>query len=250
MTLTHTTLGSLSCQVLHEAGPSARPELCVVLCHGYGAPGGDLVPLGPELLRRHPALAGRVRFIFPEAPLSMGPGYGDARAWWHLDLERMAALQRGEPGDFSKLKAETPEGLPKARRLLIALIDELSRQMGVPLSRILLGGFSQGAMLATDVSLRLEEAPAGLAVLSGTLICEQDWVKRAPTRKGLRVLQSHGRQDPILPFEVAQSLRELLVHAGLEVEFIPFDGPHTIAGEALDRLGALIAGALPGRAGG
>ncbi len=100
---------------------------------------------------------------------------------------------------------------------------------------MILGGFSQGAMLATDVALRLEEAPAGLIIWSGTLISEPEWRKRAPARRGLGVFQSHGRQDPLLPFLRAVALRDLLIEAGLEVDFLAFDGEHTIPLEALER---------------
>jgi phospholipase/carboxylesterase len=105
---------------------------------------------------------------------------------------------------------------------------------------VVLGGFSQGAMVTTDLALRQDEAPAALVILSGTLLTEAEWRTRAPRRKGLSVLQSHGRQDPILPFDDAVALRELLQEAGLSVDFLPFDGPHSIPEEALDRLGALL----------
>jgi len=105
---------------------------------------------------------------------------------------------------------------------------------------VVLGGFSQGAMVTTDLALRQDEAPAALVILSGTLLAESEWRARAVRRKGLRVLQSHGRQDPILPFAEAVLLRDLLQESGLAVEFLPFDGPHTISEEALDRLGALL----------
>ena len=72
-----TTLGDLSCHVLLEREPG-QPEGAVVLCHGFGAGGDDLVPLHRELCGLDPRLE-RQRFIFPEAPLSLGPG---SRAWW------------------------------------------------------------------------------------------------------------------------------------------------------------------------
>ena len=90
-------------------------------------------------------------------------------------------------------------------------------------------------MVATDVALRLEEAPAGLLIFSGSLISEPEWRKRAPSRRGLKVLQSHGTQDPLLPFERAVALRDLLIDAGLEVDFLSFEGGHTIPAEALER---------------
>jgi phospholipase/carboxylesterase len=205
----------------------------VVLCHGFGAPGDDLVPLGAAFFERRPELAARARFVFPEAPLSLEQlGLPFGRAWWQIDLDRVAAAR--DPESIRRLSQETPEGLPRARRLLLGLLEELRRSTEGP-TKFLLGGFSQGAMLATDVGLRLDEAPAGLIIWSGTLVSEGEWRKRAPARRGLSVFQSHGAQDPLLPFQRAMALRDLLVEAGLEVEFLAFDGVHAIPIEVLDR---------------
>jgi len=237
MQATRTTLGGLRCVASQAtAGP---PSLLVVLCHGFGAPGEDLVPLAPELCRRRPELES-ARFLFPAAPLSLGwTGTGEGLAWWMIDVERLMA------GGTSELRAEVPKGLPKARRMLRELVDVATRQAGLPLSRTVLGGFSQGAMLATDVALRLEEAPAGLCVLSGTPIAEAEWRRLAPARRGLGVLQTHGRQDPLLPFSLAEALRDLLAGAGMEVDFRAFDDGHTIPPEALGALGDFLARRLP-----
>ncbi len=240
-----TELGGLRCEVLDATG-EGRPELLVVLCHGYGAPGDDLVPLGEELLSVAPAILGRVRFLFPQAQLDLSEqGMPEGRAWWHIDMQRLMLMQQSPADGIARLQQESPPDAPRSRRLLMALVEEASRQAGVPLSRVVLGGFSQGAMLATDVALRLEEAPAALGLFSGTLILRPEWEKRAAHRRGLRVFQTHGEQDPILPFSNAVALRELLVQAGLEVEFLPFRGGHTIAGPALRRFAALIEGCLP-----
>src|SRR5436309_2302056 len=75
-------------------------------------------------------------------------------------------------------KAE-PEGMAKARAMMLKLVDELVAQTGLPLGKIVLGGFSQGAMISTDVALRLEEAPRALAILSGTLLIEDAWRAKA-----------------------------------------------------------------------
>src|SRR3954447_13802462 len=84
-------LGGLSCQIFPES-EGGKPEGAVVLCHGFGAPGDDLVPLYGELLHLQPELA-RQRFIFPEAPLSLGPG---SRAWWLIDFEGLERVNRGD----------------------------------------------------------------------------------------------------------------------------------------------------------
>jgi phospholipase/carboxylesterase len=230
-----TELGELTCRVVG----AREPRLLVVLCHGYGAPGTDLVPLASEILHLRPELAEQVRFLFPEAPTTLPGFFAEARAWWHIDVSRYEAAMRS--GTLRDMRTEIPEGLPPSRRLLMGLIDAAQRETGLPMSRVVLGGFSQGAMLATDVTLRSEEAPAALVALSGTLLCEDEWRPRAAARAGLQVLQSHGRMDPILPFEAAEWLRDLFVESGMKVNFIPFDSVHTIPSEALVALAALIA---------
>ncbi len=235
-----TRLGGLDAIVL-EPQDREKVVVNVVLSHGFGAPGEDLVGLGPELSHVAPELRDTVRFVFPAAPLSLAElGYAGGRAWWHLDMERLA-LGR----DWDTYVDEVPEGLPKARRLYLALLEELEAGTKIPLSRTVLGGFSQGAMLSTDVALRTEEAPLGLCVLSGALISRAAWEERAPKRAGLPVFQSHGRQDPILPYEVSERLRALFEGSGMPVRHEPFSGPHTIPVSVLQKLGAWLMERLP-----
>jgi phospholipase/carboxylesterase len=239
-----TRLGPLEARVFQPGG-SVRPELALVLCHGFGASGTDLVPLGAEVLARTPALGNRVRFVFPAAPLALGgPFGGEARAWWPIDFEAHLALRASGQEGRARLRAHVPEGLTHARRQLASCVEAVAQTSGLPLSRIVLGGFSQGSMVSCDLALRQDEAPAALVLFSCTLLAEAEWRARAPRRQGLKVLQSHGKQDPILPFADAVALRELLEQAGLKVDFLAFDGPHTIPEEALDRLGALLLGLL------
>jgi phospholipase/carboxylesterase len=235
-----TRLGPLEARVVQPVG-GVPPELIVVLCHGFGASGTDLVPLAAEVLAKRPEVGNRVRFVFPAAPLTLtGFGGGQLRAWWPIDFEALMAQRAAGPSGRAALRARVPDGLPQARRQLAACLAAVAQTSGLPAGRVVLGGFSQGAMLATDLALRQDEAPAALVILSGTLLAEEEWRTRAVRREGLAVLQSHGRQDPILPFADAVALRDLLQEAGLGVDFLSFDGGHTIPEEALDRLGALL----------
>ena len=124
------------------------------------------------------------------------------------------------------------------------MIDHLREQTGLPLSRFVLGGFSQGSMLATDVCLRLDESIGGLLVYSGTLLVEPEWRELAPRRRGLRVLQSHGTIDSLLPFEAATWLRDLFESAGADIEFLEFPGVHTIPAEAVVSSARMVADVL------
>jgi phospholipase/carboxylesterase len=205
----------------------------VVLLHGFGAPGDDLVPLWPLLNAPQ-----GTRFAFPEGPLSLRMGFGESRAWWMLDLE---AIQRdqaaGRRRDHSR---EVPNGLTEARTSMIASLTEIERRLGGDPRKTVLGGFSQGAMLALDVALRTDRPFAGLALLSGTLVAKQEWIPLMPKRRGLRVLQSHGNADALLPFFLAEQLRDLLSQAGLTVEWIAFRGSHEIPDVVLKRLGSFL----------
>lgn len=223
-------LAGLNCRIVGGDRADVQPEAVVVLCHGFGAGGNDLVPLAGELLRLRPAYRDRTLFVFPEGPLTI-PEIPGGRCWWPIDL---AALQlAAETGTFREMRQDCPPMLPEARKLLSGLVDELKSRTEVPLSRFLLGGFSQGSMLATDVSLRLDGSVGALAIYSGTLVVEPEWRELAPRRNGLRVLQSHGTTDPLLPFRAAEWLRDLLESAGADVRFLSFPGPHTIPAEAV-----------------
>lgn len=230
MSFEQRTVGDLTCRLVGP-DPSDRPlQACVVLCHGYGAGGDDLVPLASEFARRNPQLGDQVLFVFPQGPLTIDAVPG-GRAWWPIDL---AALQlAGERGELRQLRQECPPRLPHARQEVMAVIEQLQEETGLPLSRFVLGGFSQGSMLATDVALRLDESVGGLLVYSGTLLVEPEWQNLAPRRRGLRVVQSHGTIDQLLPFEAATWLRDLLESAGAQVEFLSFPGMHTIPPEAV-----------------
>jgi phospholipase/carboxylesterase len=143
------------------------------------------------------------------------------------------AIAAGVDRDLSK---DVPEGLAEAR----AAVNEMLDALAAP--KLVLGGFSQGAMLSLDVALRNPSRKlAGLVQLSGTLIAEQEWRPLLKGRQGLAVYQAHGRADAILPFGAAERLRDLLAKEGeMNVEFDPFHGPHTIPLQTLKRLSTWI----------
>ena len=88
--------------------------MVVVLCHGFGAPGDDLVPIGQELAREVPSVGQSVRFVFPQAPLSLdASGWGDARAWWMIDMIKLQLAQ--QTGQMRDLRTEKPAGMAEAR---------------------------------------------------------------------------------------------------------------------------------------
>jgi phospholipase/carboxylesterase len=230
-------LGELTARVTggtDREGGGDGPVL--VLFHGFGAPGTDLVPLYRTL-----EVPPEIRFVFPAAPIALDPRAPEEfapRAWWPIDMLGMQqALARGRGAELARDK---PPGLDEARELVTGLLAALEKELAAPLERVVLGGFSQGAMLACDVALRSPRSPAGLVLLSGAPIAVPEWQTLAPARKGLPVLMSHGRSDPVLPFAGGEYLRDLLRDAGLLVDFIAWNGGHGVPDGVLQRLGPFL----------
>ena len=207
----------------------------VVLMHGFGAPGTDLVGLWRVL-----DVPSEVRFAFPEAPNGI-PGMPGARAWWMLDLARREAeIAKGPRSNAD----EVPEGMEQATDSVVAMLDELRAELSVSDSQLIVGGFSQGSMVACDAVFTRSVRPAGLVVLSGTPLDFASWKAGMPLRRGMRVLQSHGEQDPLLSFDAALDLRNAMRDSGLEIDWIPFRGGHEIPFPVLEGLSGFIRGVL------
>lgn len=239
MHLTSETIGGLSCRLVHAFPTSHQPRLAVILNHGFGAPGDDLVDLGPWLIESSERIEAQCLFVFPAAPVDMGPlGLPGGRAWWPINMAQLAEIN--QTGDYEQLARLQPPGMRSASDQLLNLIRELQQRLQMPESALVLGGFSQGAMVSTDVVLRHQLQPALLTLFSGTLLCRDEWSSLAADHPGCRVLQSHGRQDPILPLTPARQLHQLLTEAGFQAEFAEFSGPHTIPLSVLQRFGECL----------
>ncbi len=219
-----------------SSGKPGQPQAAAIFCHGFGAPGTDLVPVAGELRAVGGPALDAMRFIFPAAPLELDPDY-DGRCWWPINMDRMmAALAAGK---LSELADFVPEQLPECRGMIRGVIEWCGKQHGIPAERILLGGFSQGAMLAADVALSLGGAVGGLCLWSGMLINQREWKRWAAAAKTLRVVQSHGTLDPVLPFACGEQLRQMLDENGHAVEFVRFQGYHQIPQPAIEAAGRL-----------
>ncbi|PJZ44305.1 alpha/beta hydrolase [Leptospira brenneri] len=216
------SLGPL--QVLRVQGDPDAPT--VVMFHGYGASAFDLYPIHEVLVTDQ-----KFNWVFPHGHLSVPlmPGYS-GRAWFPID---MAALEEAiRKNDFRNFADKDPEGMDVARQAAYLMLDAL----GVPWNNLILGGFSQGAMLATDLTLRKEELSKGLTILSGALVNESLWKELAPKKSALRFFQSHGEFDPILGYANAKKLEKLLRNSGLIGEFIAFNGGHEIPAPVIQGL--------------
>lgn len=227
-----TKLGPLTVRIVGGTdGRGGGDGPVVVLMHGFGASGDDLVGLA-DMLR----VPKSTRFVFPEAPHALPPamgGYG--RMWWPIDMERLARAMAGGPS--RDMRSEDPAGLCASRELLLETLAVLRAEWRVPEGGLVLGGFSQGSMLACDVVLRTDTAVDALVVLSGTMLAEDEWREGMTKRAGLPVFQSHGTVDTLLPFDLAKELSTAFEQHDMPTRWVPFRGGHEIPMPVLAELG-------------
>ena len=224
---TTATYSGLKCRIIDSLPAGQSPSKMVVLCHGFGAPGDDLAAFGPHLIGSSESIAETCRFVFPEAPIDLGPmGMPGGRAWWPINMSQLAEINQTR--DYEKLSSIVPPGMRDASTQLHLAIQEIMAAGSAAGASLVLGGFSQGAMISTDVVLHHRLEPSQLVLFSGTLLCRDEWTAAAASHPGCPVLQSHGRQDNVLPFQPAEWLRDLLKDADFDVNFQAFNGYHEI----------------------
>jgi phospholipase/carboxylesterase len=185
----------------------------VVMLHGRGADMHDLADIAPML-----AEAGRWRFVFANAarPFEAYPGMTFGWTWFD-----------GWPPELASVKA--------SRELLLKFLGELSGRYET--SKLVLAGFSQGAMMALDVGLRTEVA--GIVAMSGGLY-ELD-MPDLTRKKRLPVLLAHGIYDDVVPVQYARRARHLLEEAGLDVEYHEYPMQHQVAQEEIEAVRQFLA---------
>jgi phospholipase/carboxylesterase len=207
---------------------SGAPRELIVLLHGYGADGKDLIEIGRQWQRLLPHAA----FVAPNAPerVPMSPV---GRQWFALTFR--------EPN-------ERWQGVTQARPALDAFLDAELQRHALPPSALALVGFSQGTMMALHCGLRREKAPAAIVGYSGLLVLEPGKGRerlKAEVRSKPPILLIHGEADDLIPasalFESAEALAEAEIPC--EWHLSPRLG-HGIDAEGLRQGGEFIAAAF------
>jgi phospholipase/carboxylesterase len=207
--------------------PLAAPAThLVVLVHGYGSDGDDLIGLAPHWQKQMPSAA----FAAPNAPdlLPNGPGY----QWF--------PITRIDPQEMQK-------GVESVGPLLDQFLDAELARLSLPPEKLILVGFSQGTMLSLHVGLRRAVAPAAIVGLSGLLTGPPpERADRPP------VFLAHGDADTVVPVQAMLMAAAALGAAGGRVQWHLAHGighgvdPQTIQ-LAGDFLGLAFAGLLTGQ---
>jgi phospholipase/carboxylesterase len=201
--------------------PKASPQGTLVVMHGRGADEHDLAPL-LEALDPDGDLLG----VLPRGPLALPPG---GRHWYVL-------REVGSPDRETFLETFA---------LLSDWLDGLLAENGVAPERLVLGGFSQGAVMAYSLGLAAgRERPAAILAFSGFIPRVDGFELDLEARAGLPVSISHGSLDPIISVEFAREARARLEAAGLAVRYREDPVPHTIAPGALAQAKEVLTEAL------
>jgi phospholipase/carboxylesterase len=199
------------------APASATPPLLVLL-HGYGSHEQDLMGLVPQLDPRLLVASARA----PQA-LDMG-GF----AWFPVEFTPFGLSLRYEEAEA-------------ARDQVVALVRALQQEHEIAPERTFLLGFSQGASMALSAALQHPELVAGVVSLSG-LYAKQMVPDQGPEKlRGLPVLMTHGRHDPLILIRQARESRELLAALPVDLTYREYDMGHEIDGECLTDLRAWLA---------
>ena len=213
-----------------EVTTSDNPVYSVIWLHGLGADGHDFEPIVP-FLGLSSAMA--VRFIFPHAlmrPVTVNGG-AVMRAWYDII-------------EISTCRGQDEAGISHSARKVRELIDlEISR--GIPASKIILAGFSQGGAMALHVGLRYPEKLAGIMALSAYLLFPERLQSQSSTANaGTSVFIGHGTQDPVVPFSLGQAAHSLLQTGERSVEWHSYPIPHSVSQPEIADIGRWIQGCL------
>ena len=213
-----------------EVTTADTPEYSVIWAHGLGADGHDFEPIVPYL-GLPPGLA--VRFIFPHAlmrPITINGG-AVMRAWYDII-------------EISTSRGQDEAGILHSAEKIRALIDhEIER--GVPASKIILAGFSQGGAMALHVGVRYPQKLAGIMVLSGYLLFpERLQDEHSDANSSTPVFVGHGTADPMVPIALGEAVRSTLQAGQWPVEWHSYPIPHSVSQAEIADIGRWLQACL------
>jgi phospholipase/carboxylesterase len=202
-----------------------KPSHSVIWLHGLGADGNDFVPIVQQL--KLPKLG--IRFVFPHAPMrpvTINGGFV-MRAWYDIVAQDLA--QRADEA-----------GIRHSQAAIDALIAKEAAR-GMPASRVVLAGFSQGGVLSLQTGLRHPKALAGVMSLSAYLPLASTVEKeRNAVNQGTPIFIGHGMADNVVPLKAGTAARDQLIKLGYDVDWHQYPMAHSVCPQELDDIGAWL----------
>ena len=184
---------------------TGEPQGALVLMHGRGTSEHDLYPLLDELDPE-----GRLLGVCPRAPLALPP---NGNHWY-------VVRRVGFPDEATFL--------PTFARL-DAWLRALAEETGIPAERTILGGFSQGAVMAWSMGLGPDRPrPAGVLALSGFMPRVEGFPLSTDALAGLPVAIAHGTYDPVISIDFGREAKSRAEAAGAEVTYMETPVPHGV----------------------
>jgi phospholipase/carboxylesterase len=207
-----------------ETGPN--PTACVIWLHGLGADGGDFYPIVPEL--RLPASM-PTRFVFPNAmvqPVTINGGM-HMRAWYDIFVPNI-------------VPREDDAGIRRSEAAVNRLIErEIAR--GIPSSKIVLAGFSQGCAITLHTGIRTKHKLAGFMGLSGYLpILAAADREHNDVNEQTPIFLAHGLFDPVVTIDRAQAAQQKLTQLGYQVQWQTYPMPHSVCPQEIHDISVFL----------
>lgn len=210
---------------LFNPGNPDKPT--VIMFHGYGANAADLYSISEVNFIKELEL----NWVFLDAPMAPPElAMFDGRAWFNVDIAHFQQLIR--EGRFKEYYAREPEGINNIHDKIELFIESMRLQP----NEVILGGFSQGAMVCTDFIYAKNYKPKALLFLSGTVIRQNLWMEGS--LEGLPIFQSHGKFDDVLPAQGAQHFKSISKSKTHTLNI--FQGGHEIPLETLVQAKAFL----------
>ncbi len=208
-------------------------DTVVIILHGFGATNNDFIPLSKMFAKPN------IGFVFPQARAGGAMG---ATQWWTIDVMKwMGAMQSGEQG-IAKLIRDKPPGLDECRAAMTQLLQQVREPFKSP-PKIILGGFSQGAMTAMDIALSHDDIHHIMAFSGAPIVVEEWSQKLLQDNRGskIKMLLSHGQSDPVLPFVASTWTKELFTKHGANVQYETHPGGHELGNGVLRAVESFLA---------
>lgn len=189
-----------------------NPKASIIWLHGLGADGNDFISITDKLLPEDFP----IRFIFPHVPMqpvSINNGY-IMRAWYDI-----VSLDKSAPIDEKGI-------LQSVSQINSLILQEVSKQ--IPSNKIILGGFSQGSVIAMTTALKFVEPLGEIISLSGYLPNGKELVTQNKY-KNTPVFIGHGTWDPVVSCEFSKISYELLKENAYPVTFNTYPMQHEVS---------------------